>query len=276
MDFETVDHDEVVLSIRDGDGLRLGTADGDLFALAVLADVTLSTALRAGRASRERLATTWLQLQFTGAQAARSLHARGATQMERQHSRLPVGGASARIESGGVAVCHAIGEFAHVGPPPGVTLGPLPWQVGTRSSALLADTELAPDEQQVLDLVASADAASAPTCLWSGRTQLREGGATRVVPLGLHFRNRVGHVQGGLLLGVATGAACAALTPDYRIANATGWYLRPAQGRALTADADVLHRGRYTAVVRTRVRDDGDEPVLECMTQHLLVDTRQP
>ena len=84
----------------------------------------------------------------------------------------------------------------------------------------------------------------------------------------LHVQNRYGHVQGGLLLGFAAATARAALTPRWTLSGVSAWFTRVADSNVLTASSTVLHAGRRTSVVRTRITAPDGSGVLEALTTH--------
>lgn len=68
---------------------------------------------------------------------------------------------------------------------------------------------------------------------------------------------------------VATGnATFAALGPGWQLVATSAWYLAPGTGLMLRAEANVVHRGGLTAVVRSRILDGQGRTVLEALTQH--------
>ena len=80
--------------------------------------------------------------------------------------------------------------------------------------------------------------------------------------------NRVGHVQGGIVMGLAAATAEAALPSTWALAGISAWYISPGEGRVIKARARVLHHGRLTAVVRTEITGKNNRRVLEVVTTH--------
>ena len=78
-------------------------------------------------------------------------------------------------------------------------------------------------------------------------------GARYTVKIGPHHGNRVGHVQGGLLLGLAASGARAAAPRHPVLSAIAAWYISPGQGRALRIRSRRVHEGRSFAVVRTEI-----------------------
>jgi acyl-coenzyme A thioesterase PaaI-like protein len=93
-------------------------------------------------------------------------------------------------------------------------------------------------------------------------------GARCTVKLGPQHGNRVGHVQGGLLLGLAAVTAQAAAPRHPRLSAIAAWYISPGQGRALKIASKRLHEGRSFAAVRTEIRNADGSRVLEVVSHH--------
>jgi acyl-coenzyme A thioesterase PaaI-like protein len=106
--------------------------------------------------------------------------------------------------------------------------------------------------------------------LWSPTVRPAPGGAASRTPLGMHFGNRVGHVQGGLTMHVALATAVAAAPQHPLLTGASAWYISPGQGKALTTRSTLLQSGRNVAVVRTEVFASGRKLVLEVISNHAI------
>jgi acyl-coenzyme A thioesterase PaaI-like protein len=87
---------------------------------------------------------------------------------------------------------------------------------------------------------------------------------------GEHVANRIGHVQGGLLAGLAATTAMAALPASWRLSGISSWFTSPGEGQKLHAASKVVHHGRQTAVVRTVVTGKGRRRVLQAVSTHAL------
>jgi acyl-coenzyme A thioesterase PaaI-like protein len=88
------------------------------------------------------------------------------------------------------------------------------------------------------------------------------------VKLGPQHANRVGHVQGGLLLGLAAITARTAAPKHPQLSGISAWYISPGQGRALKITSKRFHDGRSFAAVRTEVRNADGSRVLEVVSHH--------
>ena len=182
-------------------------------------------------------------------------------------------------------VCYGSGSFMALDPPRDVTLHPVPLRTRkSREPFRLMEKDLEKNEEEILR---HADAALAEVALHGGAfiqsfwgfKPLRTGsGAECTLKNGLHIGNRVGHAQGGILLGMAAATAAAALpalsvrSVRWSLSGISAWYIGPGDGPALRASSKVVHLGRLTAVVRTRItgRSGGKSGrrVLEVVTTH--------
>ncbi|HEX2828203.1 MAG TPA: hypothetical protein VHP37_17745 [Burkholderiales bacterium] len=65
--------------------------------------------------------------------------------------------------------------------------------------------------------------------------------------------NRVGHVQGGVTMGLGLATAEAALSADWMTSAVSAWLMAPCEGALIESRSDIVHRGRLTSVVRTAI-----------------------
>ena len=259
------------------DGAHCRDADGaiDISVMALLADSALATAARTHIAPGARLATLYMQMQFTGAPARGDIHADARPLGVSEGGALRQMMSEATIFADGKPVCFTNGAFAALDPPEGVKLAPLPWQ-HTRSlkAPLLAEHELDAHERAILKACDAALAkisrdASFIQNFWGGVPRRTAGGASNRVAIGPHIGNRVGHVQGGISFGIAMNCACAAAPAGMLLSNASAWYIGPGRGRALNVKSRVVHAGRTIAVVRTEIKTAAGERVLEVVSHHV-------
>lgn len=264
-----------ILETMDGGAHCLG-ADGSVHpaALGVTIDGALATAPRLVIEPGARLATVHLNVQYTGRAA------RGALRMEASFEGFFSGDAARQaltrgvLTSDGEVICHAGGTFVVLPPPPGVKLAPLPWQrKGEIPPPPLEPGELNANERTVMRaldaaLERSGSGGSFIERFWGVLPKPAAGGATCRVKIEPQIGNRVGHVQGGILLGLAQATASAAVPGHPAVSNISAWYLSPGHGKALTARAKILHSGRSFAVVRTEIRNADGTRVLEVVSNH--------
>ena len=248
----------------------------ELTALLMTLDAALATPVRMFIKPGERIATTHLHVQFTGATRGGDLQVdarfEGATQGDAAGQLL----ARCSAEAGGLPVCHGSASFIRLPPPPGGrVLAPLPWQDPKRAlPAPLTAADLDARERAILAAcdAALADHAHAEASFlrrfWGLLPQADGAGAVCRVATGPHMANRVGHVQGGILLGLAAHTAIAAVPGHTILANLSAWFISPGRGASLECRSTPLHTGRSFAVVKSEITGPGGVRVMEAVTAH--------
>ena len=255
-------------------GPHVADAGGEasIGALAMLADVALGVAIRSELAPESRLATVALHLQVTGAPATGVLEAQGGFESFLAGAAGRQGLAHVHVASEAGLVAFGTGAFMTLPPPAGVTLHPV---MQERPDTPLAESELTPPERALL---AHADGALARADtqhafidhFWGYIAEATREGARCETPNGMQVANRVGHVQGGLLAGLAASTASTALGAEWRLSSISSWFTSPGEGETLETRSTLEHRGRLTAVVRTEVLGIGGRRVLESVSSHAL------
>ena len=242
----------------------------DLVALAVFADMALGTAARVRDAHHERQATLKLQLQLTGAAALGDV---SATVRPRDGYGQSDGYSltEATFEAGGKPIAYALGKFARLRAPDGVVLAPLPWQREQVAHAALDEQQLDADERDILERCVAApargdDSRSLVRRLWGGERVADGSAPARRLAIGTHATNRVGHVQGGVLVALAATSATDAAPVGMQLSSVSAWFLRPGVSD-LVARSTILHRGRQTMLVQTDVTGGDDARVLHAVAQ---------
>ena len=269
-----ISDDDLEQTMLDGPLSRNVDGSTHLAAFCVLLDTALATASRLKIERGARQATVHLHAQFTGAPLRGELKA---------HARMGgyTTGAAARqsltsgtVYAGEVPVCHASGTFVVLPRPPGVNLAPLPWQRESGvPSTPLKPGDLEPDERLIMRAFNSAlrraDGQRAfIERFWGILPVPTDQGARCTVRLGPQHSNRVRHVQGGLLLGLAAITARAAAPRHPQLSAIAAWYISPGQGRALKITSRRFHEGRSFAAVRTEIRNADGTRVLEAVSHH--------
>ena len=246
----------------------------NLAAFCVQLDTALAAASRLKIELGARQGTVHLHAQFTG------VPLRGELRAHTQMSGYTAGAAarqsmtSGTIYAGGVPLCYASGTFIVLPPPPGVKLAPLPWQRESGESAAPLDKEdLGSDERTVMracnTALRRADQQHAfIEHFWGALPVQTVSGSRCTVRIGPQHGNRVGHVQGGLLLGLAAITARAAAPQHPQLSGIAAWYISPGQGPALKITSRRFHEGRSFAAVRTEIRNADGSRVLEVVSHH--------
>ena len=246
----------------------------NLAAFCVLLDTALATASRLKSGGGVRQATVHLHEQFTGAPL------RGESKALARFDGYAPGAAtrqsltSGTFHADGKITCHATGTFIVLPPPPGVNLGPLPWQrTGDAPVSPIAPGELKPEERAVMGACRSALRRAGQEHafiehFWGALPVITADGARCTVKIGAQHGNRVGHVQGGLLFGLGAITARAAAPNHPQLSAIAAWYISPGQGRALRIRSRRIHEGRSFAAVRTEIRNADGSRVLEVVSHH--------
>ncbi len=260
--FDRVRRSGARLSLDPGPWCRDAGGQTHMAALTVLADLALGASIRVQLSPETRLATVSLGLQFTGAPRTGRLRAEGEFQGFFARGAGRLGMSRVEVHGGAGLVCYGSGTFMALQPPKNVTLHPVPFR--TRKSpepSRLGEEDLNAEEKQILR---RADAALAAR----GNFIENFWGAARKLENGQHVGNRVGHAQGGILIGMAAANAAAALPASWKMSGITALYVSPGEGKVLQAQSKVIHQGRLTAVVRTRITGKNRRRVLEVVTTH--------
>jgi acyl-coenzyme A thioesterase PaaI-like protein len=246
----------------------------NLAAFCVLLDTALATASRLKAGSGVRQATVHLHAQFTGVPLRGELQARARFDGYAPAAATRQSLTSGTFYAGGAPVCHASGTFIVLPPPPGVNLGPLPWQrTGDAPMSPIAPDELKPEERAVMGACKSALRRAAREHafiehFWGALPVATADGARCTVKIGTQHGNRVGHVQGGLLFGLGAITASAAAPNHPQLSAIAAWYISPGQGPALRIRSRRIHEGRSFAAVRTEIRNADGSRVLEVVSHH--------
>ena len=274
LEWPRIGADTIVETLRAGAHCRNADGELNLAVLGMMLDTTLATAPRLKIKTGARQATVQLNAQFTGHPARGDL--RMEAKLEGFSAKHIVRQALTRgvLYSAGRPVCYASATFIMLPPPVGVALAPLPWQ---RESGVpgtpLKLKDLEPDERVIMRACNSAlrraDSKRAfIEHFWSVLPKPTAYGARCSVKNGPQLDNRVGHVQGGILLGLAAATAKAAVPGHPALSGISAWFISPGKGKTLSVRSTVLHAGRSFAVVRSEIRTAEGALVLETVSNH--------
>ena len=264
---------QVTVSLDHGAHCEDAEGRTNIAVVALLADVAAASVVRANLNPAQRLATVSLHLQFTGAPLSGALTARSAFDGFLDGALGQQGLSRVSLDAGGQRALSGSGAFMVLNPPPGVTMHAITSAVHD-GAAPLAEHQLDATERALLvrsdaALARSGDARGFLRELWGMQPEPRSDGAYCRVVNGPHIGNRVGHMQGGLQIGMAASTAAAALAGNWMLSAISAWFISPGLGRVLSASARIVHRGHHTAVVRTVIRSQGRRRVLEAMSTHV-------
>jgi acyl-coenzyme A thioesterase PaaI-like protein len=228
--------------------------------------------MRAILEPHQRLATVSMTVELTDAPRTGRLHSSSRFRGFIREGKGRIGKSDVTISNGKQVVCVGTGAFMALDPPADVKLHPVPHRRRDDPPvALLPEKEFTSEEREIARRADAALADPQPSFIerfWGYLPHRTAHGASCKAANGPHIGNRVGHAQGGVLLGLAASTAACALPASWRLSGMSGWFLKPGQGPALTAKASLLHHGRLTALARTQVMDSGENVVIEVMTTH--------
>lgn len=237
-------------------------------ALATVADLTMSAAIRNRLGPQNRLGTITLAVHHLepdvrGPLCTDAVAQRVELDEERGFARCDV------RDPAGTLVAAVEGWFTAMPLPSGQRLGPVPWELPEDTPVPPVDEAgLEPAERAAVDACTAAGerAAAAGTSVvdellaatWSSPA---DGVVRGVLGVGGEHANRGGHVQGGVLYGFAALAAGRLVGAGMHLAEGHLQFLRPAAGAAVVGEARLLRQGRRTAFAEVRLLD-GDELVV--------------
>lgn len=249
----------------------------DLGSLAVLADFALGTSVRADLDPATRLATVSMTLELGAAPPAGIVRAASCCHGFVGEGDGRTGRSRVLLEDPGGEIGYGSGAFMVLKPPPERILHPVPLRKrGDTEPPPLAERDLAPEELRILrhadEALERAAKSRQPFIrhFWGFLPERAKGAAWCVMPIGPHVGNRVGFVQGGILLGLAAVTASTALPESWTLSGIAAAFISPGEGAALKAQANVVHHGRRVSVVRTELTRSDGRRVLEVMSTHAV------
>jgi len=273
--FERVTTTETRLALEPGPHCVDIDGQANLGVVALFADLALASSIRAGLEPATRLATVSMNLQFTGAPAEGTLEAVSACEGFFSEGAGRQGLSRVVLSSRTRQICFGSGAFMVLKPPQGVTLHPVPQRKrGEPTAPPIAPGALTHDERGILRRAEKSMAPAGPAAesfisrFWGYEPHPVAGGASARMKNGPHVGNRVGHAQGGIMLGLAAATARAALPRSWGLSGVSAWYVSPGEGATLRARARIIHNGRLTSVIRTEITGQAGRRVLEVVTTH--------
>jgi uncharacterized protein (TIGR00369 family) len=278
LSFDQVSVDESRVSLRVGSHNTARDGQVDSATLGILADLATATAVRAEHPGDVRLATVSLQLQLFHAPHGDKLIARSTFEGfvngvggKQGVARVVIHGSCGKLVGLGT------GAFMVLPFPAGQRVPPL------RPASLVEPTFL-PNPQNGLDagegeiykrvqrLVKEPNGDSFIRRFWGIRSRRSGSGAIGLLKVTPHVGNRVGHVQGGVLIGFAEDTARSAL----ELTKDESWiptaiaatFLRPGMPPSVRAQATIVHKGRSTASVRVSLFNKDRQRVLDALLSY--------
>lgn len=234
-------------------------------ALATVADLAVGSAVRAALGAGRRLGTVSFTLHHIGASARAPVSA----EPNLLWADPDTGNGLARCDlrdARGELVAAAQGWFLALPVPDGRHLPLLPWEREPAPTIeAVGEDDLDERERAAVRATLRAHERARDrgtsigeelTCpLWSESTD--EGTVLGSLRAGPEVSNRVGHVQGGALYGVALAAAARAVGPGMEVAEGHYQFVRPADGGQIDVEGAVLRRGRGAAFAEASLSVEG-------------------
>ncbi len=245
----------------------------DIAAVSLMADVAMGCVVRANLSPEQRLATVSLNLQFTGTPLRGAVAGVGEFQNFVEGVGSRQGLCRATVFADGRPALFGNGAFMVMNPPPGRTMHAIVDAVHEGAEPL-AEAQLEDHERALLAradsaLKASGGARGFLRHFWGFVPWTTSDGACCRTVNGPHLGNRVGHMQGGLQIGMAIVTAEAALPAEWAVSGISAWFLSAGEGGHIEAESRIEHRGGNTAVVRTVLSGQGGRRVLVAVTTHM-------
>lgn len=269
--FDRVVPSHATVSLEAGESLLDIDGSAHPGVVAFLADIGLSASIRSGLDPAVRLATVSMHLQFTGERAIGRLEAEGEFQSDLAGISAKQALSRVTVRSGGKIVAFGSGAFIVLDPLPGTKMHPV--QQDRSNVPALMEKDLSKPELAILRAAEAAEkeaTAKSPFIrhFWGYDAHATATGASCTMKNGGQVGNRVGHVQGGILVGLAAATANAAMPDNWRLSAIQSQFVSPGEGRMLKARAKVVHQGRQTGVVRTEVTGAEGRRVLDVTSTH--------
>ena len=278
LSFDRVTSEDTRLSYEAGPHCLDAHGGTDIGSLAMAADFALGTVVRAALDPATRTATVSMTLEFGAPLPAGTIRAASRSHGYVGEGVGRVGRARVRLDGPHGEIGYGSGAFMILKPPPHVTMHPVTHRKrGDPEPPALSEQDLAPDERRILRHADEALERAAKTrqpfirYFWGYLPEKGRGSATCVMPNGPHAGNRVGNVQGGIMLGLAAVTAAAALPDTWKLSTISAAFISPGEGPALKAQATVVHHGQRLSVVRTELTRSDGRRVLEVTSTHLAL-----
>ncbi len=270
--FDRVTSDDSLLTLEPDPHCLDADGQMNFGALALLADIAMAGTIRATLERTTRLGTVTLSLQFSGAPRTGRLMANAQYDgfFQRGAGRLGMSRVMLSNERG--VVCTGTSTFMVLVPPPDIVLHPVPHRRRDDPPVTPISRDALTREERAIERRAEAALEGGDGFLdrfWGYVTHRTEHGSSGVMKNGPHNGNRVGHAQGGILMGFAAATAQAALPANWALSSINAAYISPGEGAVLRARSRIVHHGRLTTVIHTQIKGKNKRIVLDVTTNHL-------
>lgn len=242
-------------------------------ALAVFADLSIAANVRAGHDLATRLAMVAMNMNFTGAPMTGRIEAATSLQGYLRNTTGRQGVGTFTVTANGQLTSFGTGAFMVLDPPRGTTLHARQLRREDDPEVPpLAESDLTGEEVSILqradEALAMQKGGTFIRRFWGICAQPLANGAAGELKNGPHISNRVGHVQGGVTMGLGMATAEATLPANWMLNAVSAWLISPCEGRLIKSKSKIIHQGRLTSVVRTRIAGKNNRRVMEMVTTH--------
>lgn len=233
-------------------------------------DVSMGLAIRKALSHYGRLATLSISATFTGRLRRGPLTARSEFLGLVEGAARPQALVRTAIENAEGMVGYALASFVVV---KGQVTVP---KDEPREPAALTLKDLDASEADIVSRAKAAldrmarEGGAFPTRFFDAAITKDGGTARSRVENGPHITNRVGHLQGGIQIGLAARNAGATLGDGWILTGANVSYVRPGEGEAFDVVTEVVNKGSTTATLSTQILDSDEKVVLHATTNHSL------
>lgn len=241
----------------------------DPLCFSAFVDIALARAVRASTRYPERMATTVMNLRLNGAPLKAPIVAEGIFEGWSVGTEGMLATSHADLIGPDGPVGTASGQFAALGG------GDMPVRFyDVEPLDPLKLSELTDGEQMILARAkralqhAQANNSSFIDEFWDIAVETSDSGARSTFRNGPHAANLVGHLQGGLQMGLAEKTASAALGTGWVMTTLNACFVRAGVSTEFVTTSEFVHRGRTTAVLSNRLRDEQGRILLETTSTH--------
>ena len=263
-----------VLTFKDDATFRDSTGELNWCALCGLLDGVLGAASDMQTGSRVRPATAHIELQMTGASSVGDISVEARFVAHAHTGRVKQSLISANIKCGDALVGRASATCVLLDLAQDETRAQWPWLPDGFKLDEQAPVTFSANEMEALKACERAETLASEAHhfidhLWCGIPQAQDGKAHLRINVAPHLGNRIGHVQGGLLLGAAAMVANAAASEKMRLSNISAYFVSPGVGATLDVQSSVTRQGRNLSLVQTQITGPTGKLVVETMSQHV-------
>lgn len=243
-------------------------------AVGVLADVAMANAARTRSGPSARVATISARLSLAPLPTEGLLRATAEVQLRQGRAAIQLASTNLSIQADGIPFCTGEASFAVIDSNRITAPHPLPARSTLDITPPLDPSTLTPEESLVWHRALQADSRSADNGdfigrFWGGPLKSCDGVAAMPIEGGLHIANRVGDIQGGVLLGLAGRLCTDILAPEWRLTDLAAQFIAPSPSAGIVMRAKALRIGRSVAFVECEVVDHTGRMTLRAQASFL-------